>query len=63
MFDFWQWAHGDAPLQNYVAWFGVALVMQLLVRGVIPEREDSLPLHHFASQVVFFAFFYAVYHV
>lgn len=63
LFDFWHWAEGYAPLQNYAAWFGVALVMQLLVRREIPVREHPLPLHHFASQVVFFAFFYAIYHV
>jgi putative membrane protein len=61
IFDFWHWNEGHAPLRNFVDWFLVALIMQVIVKNDLPEGEHPLPLHHFASQVVFFAFFYAIY--
>lgn len=63
LFDFWHWDIGHAPLQNFVAWFGVALVLQVIVRNFIPSEKHPLPLHHFLSQVAFFAFFYVLYHL
>lgn len=61
VFDFWHWEAGDAPMKNYVAWFLVSLLLQVLVNNDLPEEKHPLPLHHFASQVLFFAFFYAIY--
>ncbi len=61
VFDFWHWDAGHAPLQNFVAWFFVALFLQVLIFNEIPDRKHPLPAHHFASQTVFFAFFYAIY--
>lgn len=61
IFDFWHWDGGYAPLRNFVDWFLVALLMQMIVKNDLPEGKHPLPLHHFASQVVFFAFFYAIY--
>lgn len=63
VFDFWHWEAGYAPLQNFIAWFFVALVLQILVRNEVPDRKHPLPLHHFAAQAVFFAFFYACNHL
>jgi len=63
LFDFWHWDIGHAPLQNFVAWFGIALILQFMVRHFIPSEKHPLPLHHFLSQLVFFAFFYVLYHL
>ena len=59
VFDFWHWDAGYAPLQNFVAWFFVALCMQWLVYQEVPDRKHPLPFHHFAAQFIFFGFFYA----
>ena len=61
VFDFWHWEIGHAPLQNFLAWFGVAFVLQILVDQVIPQKNHSFPYHHFAAQTVFFVFFYVFY--
>jgi bisanhydrobacterioruberin hydratase len=60
-FDFWAFEQGLAPLQNFVAWFFIALGLQFLVKNEIPEAKNPVPLHHFLSQLVFFAFFYVCY--
>jgi len=61
VFDFWHWDAGRAPLRNFVDWFLVSLLLQVLAKKDLPEGKHPLPIHHFASQVVFFAFFYAIY--
>ena len=60
VFDFWHWNAGYAPLRNFIDWFLVSLVLQVLVKNYVPQVKHPLLLHHFASQVVFFVFFYAI---
>jgi hypothetical protein len=60
-FDFWAFEQGFAPLQNFVAWFLIALGLQFLIKNEIPEDKNPVPLHHFLSQLIFFAFFYVCY--
>jgi len=57
-FDFWHWQSGYAPLRNFIDWFIVSLVLQLIARWNMPQEENPFPLHHFISQVLFFVFFY-----
>ncbi len=61
LFDFWHWDGGRAPLRNFVDWFVVSFFMQVLAQKDLPEGKNPLPMHHFASQAVFFVFFYVIY--
>lgn len=61
VFDYWHWGAGSAPPRNYVDWFWVSFLMQVLVNNDLREEKHPLPIHHFASQVLFFAFSYAIY--
>jgi len=61
IFDFWSWDEGVAPLKNFIHWFIVSLLMQAVVYDELPEKNHYLPIHHFATQVLFFTFFYAIY--
>lgn len=61
IFDFWSWNEGFAPLKNFIHWFLVSLLMQVIVVKDLPEKNYSLPIQHFTSQVLFFIFFYAIY--
>ena len=61
VFDFWHWEAGRAPIRNFVDWFLVSFILQVLAQKDLPEGKNPLPMHHFASQAVFFAFFYAIY--
>jgi putative membrane protein len=58
IFDFWHWAEGDAPIRNFIDWFIVSFILQMIVRNDLTEESNSFPLHHLASQFVFFIFFY-----
>ena len=60
-FDFWSWHENVAPLKNFIHWFFVSLLMQIIVMNELPEKNSSLPIHHFLSQVLFFTFFYVIY--
>lgn len=60
-FDFWSWRENFAPLKNFIHWFFVSLIMQIIVVNELPEKNSSLLIHHFISQVLFFTFFYAIY--
>ncbi len=61
LFGFWHCDGGRAPLRNFVDWFIVSLILQVLAQKDLHDGENPLPIHHFASQAVFFAFFYAIY--
>jgi putative membrane protein len=60
-FDFWSWEQGFPPIRNFIDWFVLSVAFQIIVRKEIPEDEHALPIHHFLSQLVFFAFFYLFY--
>lgn len=53
--DYWQWAGGEIPLQNYLAWFLIALVFatSFLQTGVRLKRQSLLVLA--LIELVFFA--------
>lgn len=58
--DFWSWANGTIPLQNFVGWFVIALFLQLIFFGFLEVRERQKPLQNkigvflFGWQIVFF---------
>lgn len=53
--DFWTWAQGDIPLQNYIMWFITALVINLIVSFIIKRYPKNVSLYVFGIQVYFFA--------
>jgi uncharacterized membrane protein len=58
IFDFWHWEGGTAPIKNFVDWFVVSFLLQMIVRNELSEKSTSFPIHQLASQFVFFIFFY-----
>lgn len=60
IFDYWHWQSGIVPLRNFIDWFVISFLLQLLVRKYVPEEKHPFPLHHFASQFLLFVFFYAI---
>ena len=57
-FDFWIWAEEVAPLRNYIAWFGIALVLHTIYQAANIRGNVKLSAHLYLSQLAFFAFFY-----
>lgn len=60
IFDFWIWDIGHAPLQNYVAWFFVAMIMQFLFQVFKITGDIAIASHLYAAQLIFFMYFFAL---
>ncbi|MEM9077401.1 MAG: carotenoid biosynthesis protein [Bacteroidota bacterium] len=58
-FDFWQF-EGHVPLQNYVTWFVLGLLMQLMILKFRFEGNQKLSYHIYFAQLVFFGYFVLV---
>lgn len=52
--DMWYWQNGNAPLQNYLSWFIIALVFHALVRSFKASLKNKLGPFLFVCQTVFF---------
>jgi len=61
IFDFWYWDIGYPPLRNFIDWFIIAVLMQTILQDELYTKKHPFPLHHFTSQLLFFAFFYVIY--
>lgn len=57
-FDFWIWKEGVAPLRNYIAWFGIAMILHTFYQVANIRGNLILSAHLYLSQLAFFAFFY-----
>jgi putative membrane protein len=53
--DFWTWAAGDIPIQNYFGWLGVGLVVQAIYFYWLPKSTNPLSTAVLLTQIVFFA--------
>ncbi len=52
--DMWYWQDGNAPLQNYLSWFIIALAFHALARAFKANMKNKLGPFLFACQTVFF---------
>ena len=53
--DYWDWQAAGIPLQNYLAWFLIALAAALVYVYSRLSVKSRLPLVYFLIQLVFFA--------
>lgn len=53
-FDYWQWAQGDIPLQNYLAWFIIATAAAALFNYFRLRVDSLVPRAYFFIQLTFF---------
>ena len=60
-FDFWSFEGGTAPLSNYIGWFAVALILQMVFQLMKIQGSHRMSLHFFLSQILFFGYFYVYY--
>lgn len=61
-FDFWTWTGGEIPLQNFVAWFITAAIMQIGFQYFQQDEEIENPIAYpfYLIQIAFFAVFLLV---
>ncbi len=55
-FDFWSFGE-HVPLENYVTWFLVAFIFQIVFQKTKMEGNTNISLHLFLAQMVFFGYF------
>jgi putative membrane protein len=54
-FDYWTWVSGTPPLQNYIAWFGVAFLLLLMFQYLKFDKQNKVAMALFFIQFAFFA--------
>lgn len=60
LFDFWTFAGNDAPLENYITWFALGLIFQIVLRFMGIHGNKTYSLHLYIAQLLFFCYFYIV---
>lgn len=53
-YDYWSWAGGIIPLQNYLGWFVVAFAMFLFFEKMTFRKQNSAAIVLFVAQICFF---------
>ncbi|MBP7478579.1 MAG: carotenoid biosynthesis protein [Chitinophagales bacterium] len=52
--DYWYWANGVIPLQNFIAWYIIALFFHLIGRRLHFAKENPMAVLIFGLQILFF---------
>lgn len=52
--DFWTWENDVIPLSNYLGWFGVAFIIQMIFRKADFIKENKITAYLLANLVAFF---------
>lgn len=59
-YDFWYWHHNTIPLQNYIAWFLISLIINLFVQGHFIKAKNIIAKYFFVIQLSFFSLLYVI---
>jgi putative membrane protein len=54
-YNFWKWQYGNIPLQNYIAWFVVALLFSILYQNTHKVIKNRIASGIFLLEILFFA--------
>lgn len=57
-FDFWYWKNRIIPFQNYVAWFLISFLLNLLVQKYLAQKPNFTAKAFYFVQLIFFAALY-----
>ncbi len=57
-FDFWYWNSGHIPVQNYVAWFLVSFLLNLIVQKHLSQKPNFTAKAFYFVQLAFFSALY-----
>ncbi len=62
IFDFWNWELGYAPLKNFISWFLLSLAMHTVFQWLKMKGNFRFSLNLYLAQLIFFTFFYLLFH-
>ncbi len=57
-FDYWQWYDNVIPIQNYVAWFIISIILLKFYYALHLKQQKYIGIMLFISQLVFFVVLY-----
>lgn len=57
-FDFWYWKSNIIPVQNYIAWFVIAFLLNLLVQKHLTQKPNLTAKTLYFVQLTFFSALY-----
>ncbi|MCC9135726.1 carotenoid biosynthesis protein [Pontibacter silvestris] len=57
-YDFWRWHSNNIPLSNFIGWFGVALLLQVLYQWLPIAKGNPMAPFVFLVQLLFFVGLY-----
>lgn len=57
-FDFWYWENSVIPIQNYVAWFIISFLLNLVFQKNISKTSNQTAKAFYVIQITFFGIFY-----
>ena len=52
--DFWSWKGNSIPLENYLAWFAVSLILHLFYQKTTFSKNNSLAIRLLSIEALFF---------
>ena len=53
-YDFWSWATGSPPLENYLAWFGISFLLSLMWQFSKIKLNTGIASAVYATELFFF---------
>jgi putative membrane protein len=54
-FDFWYWKNGVIPIQNYIAWFVISFVLNLVFQKRLGQKSNLTARAFYVIEIIFFA--------
>ena len=57
-FDYWQWDWHEVPLQNYIAWFIVSVILLKFYYALGLKQQKYIGTAMFVAQLIFFVVLY-----
>lgn len=54
--NYWYWDKEIVPLANYIAWFAVSVIMQILFLTFVKQHSNKLAIPYIFTVAVFFGF-------
>lgn len=55
---YWAWASDTVPVANYISWFMISLVMQVLLRNILGKDKNKIAFALLVAQAIFFCLLY-----
>jgi putative membrane protein len=52
--DFWEWSEGSIPLKNYLGWFVISSILQILFHLLRFDKNNILAKYVIFVQAIFF---------